>query len=486
VAVDGAGNVYTSGYDNRVRKVSPDGTINAFAGDGGKWNSSGDGGPATNAQFNGTVRVAADKDGDVFIMENSRVREVSKSGIIDTVAGVGPCDYYFAARGCPGPLGDGGPAKNAQLDFSFDDCGDPAGALALDDAGDLFIADSFDRRVREVTAANGIINTVAGKGQCDYYTPGDCALGDGGPATKAFLPSPIGVAVDNAGNLFISDGYSHIRKVTPDGTISTVAGNGSYGYSGDGGAAISASLGAPWGIAVDGAGNIYVADTGSNAVRVLRPAKTSVLVTAVVDAASQRADPISPGKMVVLCGAGLGPAKVVTGSNTGTAVTFNGAFAQILYSSATQVAVVVPASITGTTAQVAVNYQGVLSDPVFVPVAPSSPGLFTLDQTGAGQAAAVNDDGSVNTAAKPIRIGGYISLYATGWSDAKLPVSVTIDGIKAPVQFAGQAPGQPPGLIQVNVQIPSGVKPGGYVPVVLRVGDVSTTDGAAWIAVSGN
>jgi uncharacterized protein (TIGR03437 family) len=130
-------------------------------------------------------------------------------------------------------------------------------------------------------------------------------------------------------------------------------------------------------------------------------------------------------------------------------------------------------------------------------VTPSAPSIFTSNQTGAGQAAAINViDGTVNSAINPVKIGGYISLYATGEGQTTaaasasprpiLPVSVTVDGIPAAVQYAGGAPGQEAGLMQVNVQIPSGVRPGGYVPVVLQVGDAATTPDAVWIAVSAN
>jgi uncharacterized protein (TIGR03437 family) len=135
---------------------------------------------------------------------------------------------------------------------------------------------------------------------------------------------------------------------------------------------------------------------------------------------------------------------------------------------------------------VVVSYQGAVSNALNIDVALSSPGIFTLNQTGAGQAAAINADGLANTAANPVKIGGYVSLYATGWSDPKLPVAVTIGGIPAAIQFAGQAPGQATGLMHVNAQIPNGLKPGGYVPVVLTVGGVSTVDGAVWVSVSGN
>jgi uncharacterized protein (TIGR03437 family) len=156
--------------------------------------------------------------------------------------------------------------------------------------------------------------------------------------------------------------------------------------------------------------------------------------------------------------------------------------------------------VIGTTAQVTVAYQGETSAAFTVPVALSAPSLFTSNQTGAGQAAAVNADGTANTAANPVKIGGHISLYATGegqtapagidgklgGSKPVLPVSATVGGIPAAVQYAGGAQGQVTGLMQVNVQIPAGVQPGGYVPVVLQVGDASTTPGAVWIAVSGN
>ena len=149
-----------------------------------------------------------------------------------------------------------------------------------------------------------------------------------------------------------------------------------------------------------------------------------------------------------------------------------------------------------------VAYQGQVAKAFTVPVAASAPNLFTLNQTGAGQAAAQNPDGTSNTAANPVKLGGIVSLYATGEGQTSpggvdgmlagtnaaqpvLPVSVTVGGIPAAVQYAGSAPGQVAGVMQVNVRIPSGVKPGGYVPVVVQVGD-QTSASTVWIAVSGN
>jgi uncharacterized protein (TIGR03437 family) len=386
--------------------------------------------------------------------------------------------------------------------------------VAADGAGNLFIADSgFIRKV----STSGFITTMAG---------GGTVTGDGGPAASAGLSYPSGVAVDGAGNLFIADPGSgffngietapccihRIRKVSPGGIITTVGGRGSPGFSGDGEPATTAELNGPVGVAVDGAGNVYVADSVNNAVRILRPASQSVFIGAVVDAASQRTDPVSPGKIVVIYGGDLGPSQLMQSrpSNNqfdselaGTMVSFNGIVAPILYTSATQVAAVVPYAVTGTTAQVTVAYQGQVSAAFSVPAVASAPSLFALNQTGAGQAAAINAvDGTANSAANPVKIGAFISLYATGEGqtapggvDGKLgsaptrpvlAVSVTVGGIPAFVPYAGGAPGQVAGLMQVNVQIPNGVQPGGYVPVVLQVGDASTTLGAVWVAVSGN
>ena len=215
-----------------------------------------------------------------------------------------------------------------------------------------------------------------------------------------------------------------IRRVSPGGIVTTIAGTGVAGYSGDGGPAASAQLNPSDDelgntLAIDKGGNLYVADGGNNAVRMLRPVNESVVIGAVFDAASERADPISPGKIIVIYGAGLGPPQLVLNQASGgqfgtgvggTVVSFNGIAAPILYASATQVAAVVPYAISGTTAQVTVAYQGAVSAAFTVPVAASAPSLFTSNETGAGQAAAINADGTINTATNPVRIGNSILL----------------------------------------------------------------------------
>jgi len=151
-------------------------------------------------------------------------------------------------------LGDGGPATSAQLNSPL--------AVAVDGDGNLYIADTGNSRIRKVTPA-GAISTIAGGRSAGFS-------GDGGPATTAELHFPRGVAVDSAGSLYIADSENNrIRKVTPAGIISTVAGNGNAGYSGDGGPATDAQLRSPFGVSLDGAGRLYVADEGNNAIRLL-------------------------------------------------------------------------------------------------------------------------------------------------------------------------------------------------------------------------
>ena len=245
VALDGAGNLYIADYgNNRIRKVTPGGTISTVAGNG-TFGAAGDGGPATSANLNRPYSVAVDTAGNLYIADfgNQRIRKVTPGGIISTVAG----------NGGTGFSGDGGPAISAQLNSPW--------GVAVDSAGNLYIADNQNNRIRKVTPG-GTISTVAGNGTIGFS-------GDGGPATSARLSNPRGVLVDSAGNLYIGDSFNHcIRKVTPGGTISTVAGlGGNPGFSGDNGPATSAELTYPEGMALDAAGNLYIADSTNHRVR---------------------------------------------------------------------------------------------------------------------------------------------------------------------------------------------------------------------------
>jgi sugar lactone lactonase YvrE len=248
VAVDAYGNIYVAvPLGDVVRKISPQGAISDIAGTDSP-TFVGDNGAAFDAQLSSPEAVTVDRLGNVYVADffNSRVRKITPRGLITTVAG----------NGTAGLSGDGGPAANAQLNG-------PDG-LAIDAAGNLFIAEYNNFRVRKVSP-DGMIATVAGSLNC-------CDPGDGGLATQAFVPLPHGIALDQAGNLYIAEWPdSRIRKVTPSGIISTYAGVGTRGYSGDGGPAINAQLNFPWGLAVDRNGNLYLADNQNLRLRKITP-----------------------------------------------------------------------------------------------------------------------------------------------------------------------------------------------------------------------
>jgi uncharacterized protein (TIGR03437 family) len=296
IATDAAGNLYLSvNGSNVVRRVTPSGVVTTVAGTGTQ-GFSGDGGPAINAMLSADG-LAVDAAGNLYVADadNHRVRKVTSNGTISTVAGNNL--YRFS--------GEGGLAVNATLNFpngltldaagnlyiadTQNDCirkvsagsissfgggsltffgnqpianpglNQPA-AVVLDPSGNLYISDSLNNHVRKVTP-NGTITTAAGDGTPRYF-------GDGGPATSASLYGPWGLGMDGKGNLFIADSLNHcIRKVTPDGAISTVVGNGSPGFSGDGTPAVNAELNQPTGLAVDSLGNLYIADLNNYRVR---------------------------------------------------------------------------------------------------------------------------------------------------------------------------------------------------------------------------
>jgi len=478
VGVDAAGNVYIADtLNSRVRELAPGGNIFNLAGNG---NASyfGDGGPAYRGSINHPEGVAIDSAGNVYIADtvDNVVRKVSR-GAITTVAGFGPAGFS----------GDGGSATSARLDH-------PA-AVAVDNAGNVFVADTGNNRVRKIDLL-GTITTVAGNGDTTFG-------GDGGPAIGASLSCPRGVAVDTAGNLYIADtGHNRIRKVTADGAIATIAGNGACCYSGDGGSAAAAQLNAPSGLWVEGRGSVYVADSGNNAIRLLQQISPARSIAAMTSAATNLTGPVAPGEIVVIYGSGLGPAQTVqfqAGGGqvatqlAGTTVLFNGTAAPVIYTSATQASAIVPYRVAGNSAQLVVQYQGLSTAPVTIPLAATAPGIFTADGSGRGAAAAMNQDGSLNNTGAPAPAGSVVTLFATGEGvtlpagvDGSMtggvsprpaaPVSVTIGGLPATVQFAAEAPNQVAGILQVNLTVPDSMPPGA-APVVLTIGGASSQPG---------
>ncbi len=245
VFVDGSGNIYIADASNhRIRKVNTSGIMSTVTGNG-TGGFSGDGGSATTASLNEPYGVFVDGLGNIYIADtgNARIRKVDTSA--DTITTV-------AGNGTFGFSGDVGPATSASLH-------NPSGVF-VDGSGIIYIADRQNQRIRKVDTS-GVITTVAGNGTAGFS-------GDVGPATDASLNEPSGVFVDGSGNIYIADLNNHrIRKVDTSGVITTVAGNGTGGFSGDGGTAISASLSQPLGVFVDGSGVIYIADENNDRIR---------------------------------------------------------------------------------------------------------------------------------------------------------------------------------------------------------------------------
>ena len=539
VTVDGLGNLYIADTQNhRVRKVSAGGVISTIAGNGSPGGSP-DGLPPDNTSLDAPEGLAMDASGALWIDEyfGARVRKLTASGAIVTVAGSGAAGYN----------GDSRPATAAQLQAP-----DQA---AVDAAGNLYVADSGNNRIRKITPA-GLISTVAGAG-----TPG--FSGDGGQATAAQLNLPRGVAVDSAGNLYIADtSNNRIRKVTPGGRISTVAGGanaalslprgvlagadqnlyiadtgnqriamltpagdlttiagtGGAGFSGDGGDALAAQFDNPVAIAMDALGALYIADFDNNRVRKLTPAAGGSLAPAallgtagLVNAASLQPGPMAPGEIVSLYADALGAdlpgpdaingvydANGILGNLISeTQVLFDGRPAPLLSLRPGQANVQVPYETAGQpTTHVQVYHGGALLADLTAAVAPAAPGLFTV-AGGSGAALVSNPDGSANSQSNPAGPGSVVTLFATGEGQTNpagvdglasanpypQPVGqlvLRVGGRPAPILFAAEAPGQA-GVLQLNVQIPA-IVASGAVPLLFSVGAASSQDGVTvWV-----
>jgi len=480
VTVDSAGNVYIADSGNhRVRVVSTNGNISTFAGNGSPGNS-GDGAAASGASFYLPVGLATDKSGNLYITDYQVgvVRRVASSGTITTVAGIGASGYS----------GDGGPAAKAQLNG-------PA-AVALDASGNLYIAETNNNTVRMVSTS-GIISTIAGTGANGYS-------GEGVLAINALLSSPTGIAVDSNGNVFVSQYGNRIGLISPaDGTLNTIAGDGNPGYIGDGGPAIVGEFDSPSGMSMDAAGNLYVADSVNNAVRLLTRAAATISVSGVGNGASNQAGAISPGEVVIVYGSGIGPTTLapltlanpgqVATATGGSRVLFNGIPAPMLYAWSSQVSAVVPFGVSGSTVRIVAQYGTQTSPPFTANLAAASPALFTADSSGQGQALALNSDGTNNNSGNPIQAGSVITLYATGVGQTTPPsadgaitlstpakiaatITATIGGQPATVQSATTVPQNVAGVAQINVVVPAGVT-GLTVPVTIQTSGISSPSG---------
>ncbi|HVN06955.1 MAG TPA: hypothetical protein VMT86_21200 [Bryobacteraceae bacterium] len=487
LAFDPFGNLYIADAgNNRVRRVDPTGLITTFAGNGTVSGFGGEGNAATLTPVDMPEGVVADPMGNVYITDtaHNRVIQVDAAGNIHTIAGTGTAGFS-----------DGGDGALPQVY-------NPSG-VALDASGNLYIADTQNQCVRLLTL-DGVMSAVAGTGVNGFS-------GDGGPAAIAQLSVPSAVAVDSAGNIYIADtGNNRVRIVTPDGNINTIAGTGDASYNGDSGAAADIALASPAGLALDGQGNLFVADSGNNRVRQLTPSQTvtqtpppQAINVAVANGASLLPGPLAPGEIFTIFGQDLGPATAVTGMfNTpdqlsttlgGVQVLLNGVAAPLFYVQANQINAQVPYEVAGlAAAQMQIIYQGTSIANMQVALTDASPALFTVDY-GTGNAAVVNQDGTINSTENPAPQGSYVVLYATGpgqtdpagvtgagaqapYPKPVLPVSLTFANIPVNVLFAGGAPGFV-GLMQINAQVPMGYVPTGDLPVVLTVGSDQSQTG---------
>jgi len=512
VFVDASGTVYIADSSNhRIRRVTSGGTISTVAGTGA-FGFNGDSQTAVNAQLNRPVGITMDASGNLYIADasNHRIRKIATNGTISTVAG----------NGVQGYSGNGGSATSASLRF-------PVG-IALDSGSNLYIADAGNHVVREVTPG-GIIFNAAGNG-AGAGTDSGSFSGDGGAAVSAGLNTPRDVVVDSAGNLFIADSANYrVRKVTPSGSISTVAGTGFDGFSGDGGLALAATFNLPWAVAMNASGSLFVGDMFNNRIRRISGAggaalplpsgapsggngNPSVSSGGVLNNASYNRASLSmaPGIIAAVFGSNLtdGTSCMPPSCNptfqsngrlnttmSGAQVTINGTAVPIFYSfhgqEFDQLGIQIPAELTGTSATVQVTVNGRTSAATTISLNPFTPGIFTFSSDGQGAGAITHADGSAVTAQNPSRRGEVVILYATGLGQVIPPVptgmrpsgassttttvTVFVDNIAVVPQFAGRS-GCCVGLDQVNFQIPSNSGLGNSIPVRISMGEaVSNT-----------
>ncbi|HEV1285961.1 MAG TPA: hypothetical protein VNU44_11630, partial [Bryobacteraceae bacterium] len=320
------GKLYIVDSANDVVRVISGGVISTFAGTAGSAGFAGDGKAATSATLNHPSGVAVDSSGNVYIADtgNNVIRQVNSSGIINTFAGNNSMGAGYS--------GDGAVATSGTLDA-------PTG-VAVDSSNNVYMTDSVNNLVRKVSGgnfstivgigatgqtlnhpngllvdskgavyvsdtshrvlkyANGALTTFAGTGDVGY-------AGDNGLATKAVLNNPVGLAMDAAGNVYIADANEfRIRVVSTTGIITTIAGSGHAGYAGDGGSALTAYLSFPSGVSVDSSGNVYIADTANNVIRMLAISAPAIAANGVVSSASFLPK-ISPGSLASIAGTNL-------------------------------------------------------------------------------------------------------------------------------------------------------------------------------------
>lgn len=541
-SMDAAGNIYAADFDkNMVYKIAPTGTAVVVAGTGTA-GFSGDGGQATSATLRNPGDTAVAPDGTLYISDNNNhcIRKVAPNGTISTFAGT--CTK-------PGFSGDGKAASAALLYQPF--------TLVLDSKGNLTFVDYVNRRIRRVTT-DGNINTIAGSGSAPEANEADGSLapstdmqpgyialaadgtlyytddgnpnvgyprvrkinpttnmvftvagsgtrgftGDGGLATKAQLDSASGVAVNAAGDVYMSDwNRPLIRKVSSDGTISTYAGTGSAGYSGDGGAALKAQFNGPSGLTSDAQNNLYLADTANARIRKISSVPT-IVMTGVVNGASFVNGALVPGEIATAFGTNLtfssginlaGSLPLAT-NLLNVQVMVNGTAAPIFavdnVNGQQQINFQVPYEIAGlSSATVQVIDNGAAGNIVTIPVLSAQPGIFTYTVANTTYGAILHASYALANTSSPATAGETVLIYCTGLgvvspqpddgaaaagsSETSAAPTVTIGGVSASIAYSGLAPGYV-GLYQINAVVPSGLTSGNQPVIITANGTPSS------------
>ena len=490
VATGPGGVFYISDTNNqRVRQVASSGIISTLAGTGAA-GYSGDGGAPASAQVDFPGGIAVDSSGaNIYFADtvNQRIRKVA-GGVITTVAGNGTAGY----------AGNGAAAVNALLNSPV--------AVAVDSAENLYIADYNNNVVRKVSVGrrdfHGGRQRFSGlfrrRRRSDQRATERTGKRRGGYRWKCVhrrfrqpqrpeshsgwlhldlrrqryaglfgrrrrgdrRPTGYtrGCGSGCGGNLYIADSGTGTVRLVSAGLILTIAGGGGFGYSGDGGPAVGAQFNSLSGIALDATGNVYLADRGNNAIRFLQLVAPVPSTGVVTNGASNLPGSIAPGEIVTVFGNGIGPQTLTTSTPVngviptevaGATVYIGGIPAPILYTWTNQASVVVPYEVTPGKAAVTVAYNGQVSLELPVQVTPTAPGLFTMDQSGQGQAVALNENGVVNSTSTPVAEGTVIIVYMTGAGlvdptvpdgtfanvQPLLPVTATLGGQSVDVQF---------------------------------------------------
>jgi uncharacterized protein (TIGR03437 family) len=488
VCTDASGNLFIADEGNYVvRKVDTSGNITTVAGNGVQ-GSSGDGGPAIQASMYVPIRCVVDSKGNLYVTDQSgqKIRMINSSGIISTFAGTG-------ANQGPHSIGlysgDGGPATQADLN-------NPT-AITVDSAGNIYFSDQYNQRIRKVDS-NGIITTVAGNGSAGYS-------GDGGPATDASLNYPGGLVADQNGDIYVADDLNFLIRKISGGSITTEAGNGVQGYAGDDGPASQAEFNGQFGVALDSAGNLYIADAANARIREVAGAGAALTpqftAAAVTNGASFQSG-ISAGELITIFGVdlsnnvhgiagfnqvplptSLGGARVLIG---GTAIPL---FDVIDIDGTEQINAQAPFEIAGQqTVSIVIDNGRAQSAPIQVTAGAAQPGIFLPD--GVDGAFLHGADNSLVNADSPASPGEVVVLYCTGLgavtppgvtgalassttlSRTNLSPTVTVGTTTANVAFSGLAPALV-GLYQINFTVPDST-PSGSVSVVVSMNGVSS------------